>query len=136
MNETGYVLGSVGLRLFYQISGIHIIRTELPDCLPPVAIITMKILAIERESNGVSNDAFVPHLKTEAARVWELYLSGALREFYFRDDQPAAVLILECDDVDAAQKVLDTLPLVKEGLITFDIIPLVPYPGLSRLFSP
>jgi len=31
--------------------------------------------------------------------------------------------------------VLATLPLVKEGLITFEIIPLAAYPGFSRLFE-
>jgi hypothetical protein len=45
------------------------------------------------------------------------------------------VLILECADIEEAREVLNTLPLVKEGLITFDVIPLVPYPGFSRLFA-
>jgi hypothetical protein len=30
--------------------------------------------------------------------------------------------------------VLGMLPLVQQGLITFEVIPLVPYPGFSRLF--
>ena len=33
------------------------------------------------------------------------------------------------------RKFLDKYPLVEEGLIAFDIIPLVPYPGFSRLFA-
>jgi hypothetical protein len=31
--------------------------------------------------------------------------------------------------------VLETLPLVREGLIAFEVIPLKPYPGLWRLFG-
>jgi hypothetical protein len=46
-----------------------------------------------------------------------------------------AVLVLECTDVEEANEVLNTLPLVKEGLITFDFIPLAPYPGFARLFE-
>jgi hypothetical protein len=95
----------------------------------------MKILAIENERPGVSGDDFKPHLKTEAARVWELYQAGVFREFYFRQDRGSAVLVLECADVEEARGVLNTLPLVKEGLIAFDIIPLIAYPGLSRLFT-
>lgn len=94
----------------------------------------MKILAMEKEVPGVTGEEFKPHLKAEAARAWELYQTGVFRELYFRADQHEAVLILECTDVDEAYKVLNTLPLVKEGLITFDVIPLVPYPGFSRLF--
>ncbi len=67
--------------------------------------------------------------------MWELYQADMFRELYFRKDWPSAVLVLECADVEEANEVLNTLPLVKEGLIAFDIIPLVPYPGFSRLFA-
>lgn len=95
----------------------------------------MKILALEHEMPGVKGEQFQPYLQAEATRVWELYQAGVLRELYFRGDRPEAVLVLECADVDEAQQVLDTLPLVQEGLIVFEIIPLVPYPGFSRLFA-
>lgn len=94
----------------------------------------MKILALEKEVQGVTEEDFRPHLKKEAARVLELYQAGVLRELYFREDQPNAVLVLECGSVEEVGEVLSTLPLVKAGLIDFDIIPLVPYPGFSRLF--
>jgi muconolactone delta-isomerase len=94
----------------------------------------MKILALEKELPGVTAEQFRPHLQAEAARVWELYQAGVFRELYFRGDWPGAVLVLECDDTEEAQTVLNSLPLVQAGLITFDIIPLVPYPGFSRLF--
>jgi hypothetical protein len=45
------------------------------------------------------------------------------------------VLVLECADVQEAKRVLETLPLVRQGLIEFEIIPLLPYSGLSRLFA-
>ena len=95
----------------------------------------MKILAIEKEVPGIADEAFGPHLKAEAARAWELYQAGVLRELYFRTDWSGAVLILECAGVEEANDVLNTLPLVQAGLITFDIIPLKAYPGFSRLFA-
>ena len=95
----------------------------------------MKIFAIEEEIPGITQEKFEPHLEAEAAKVWELYQAGIFRELYFRKDWPGAVLVLECSDVEEANEVLNTLPLVKEGLIAFDIIPLVPYPGFSRLFA-
>lgn len=95
----------------------------------------MKILAIEKEVPGATAEEFKPHLKAEAARAWELYQAGVFRELYFRQDWPGAVLILECADVEEANKTLGTLPLVQQKLIAFDVIPLVPYPGFARLFA-
>jgi hypothetical protein len=95
----------------------------------------MKILAMEKEVPGIAVEQFTPHLRAEALRVWELNKAEVIREIYFRKDRPAAVLILECANVEEARKVLDTLPLVKAGLITFEIIPLAPYPGYARLFT-
>lgn len=95
----------------------------------------MKILALEKEIPNTKSEQFAPHLKAEAARVWELYKSGKIREIYFRGDRSEAVLILECADVAEAESLLSTLPLMKEGLIEFEMIPLVPYAGFERLFG-
>ena len=95
----------------------------------------MKILAMEIETEGVRPEQYRPHLKAEARRVWELYQSGAIRELYFRADRSEAVLILECTDGNEARQILESLPLVQAGLITFDVIPLIPYPGFARLFG-
>ena len=94
----------------------------------------MKLLALEKEYPGIEADRFLPHLHSEAARIWELYQAGVIRELYFNQEQHTAVLMLECDDVDAARAVLNTLPLVIEGMIQFEIIPLIPYSGFARLF--
>jgi hypothetical protein len=95
----------------------------------------VKILALERETPGAAGEAFAPHLKAEALRAWELCQAGIIREMYFRDDQPTAVLVLECADAAEAVDVLKTLPLVEAGLIAFDVIPLKAYPGFARLFA-
>jgi len=95
----------------------------------------MKILAMEVEVEGLNPEQFEPHLKAEARRAWELYQSGTIRELYFRADRSEAVLILECGSVSEAQQSLASLPLVRAGLIHFDVIPLLPYPGFERLFG-
>jgi|WetSurMetagenome_2_1015567.scaffolds.fasta_scaffold212369_2 muconolactone delta-isomerase len=96
----------------------------------------MKIIAIERSLPGATEEGFRECASAEAARAWELYQQGLLRELYFRADRPEAVLVLECADVDSARQTLASLPLVRDGLITFDLIPLAAYPGFARLFNP
>ena len=95
----------------------------------------MKILAMEIENEDVKPEQYAPYLKAEARRVWELYQSGAIRELYFRANRSEAVLMLECAGVNEAGQTLASLPLVRAGLITFDMIPLIPYPGFARLFG-
>ncbi|HUN65792.1 MAG TPA: muconolactone Delta-isomerase family protein [Bacteroidota bacterium] len=96
----------------------------------------MKILAMERDLPGVPDESFSETvLKEEALRAWELHRSGEIRELYFRADRDAAVLVLECDSAERARTILSTLPLVRDRLIEFDIIPLTAYPGFERLFG-
>ncbi|MFY9728264.1 MAG: muconolactone Delta-isomerase family protein [Bryobacteraceae bacterium] len=96
----------------------------------------MKVLALEREVPGVTDDRFTEAiLETEARKAWELYQSGVLRELYFSADKHEAVLVLESGSADEARKQLAELPLVRAGLIDFQIIPLVAYPGFERLFG-
>ena len=96
----------------------------------------MKILALEHELPGGTTEKFQQHSRAEALRVWELHQQGVIRELYFRADRNEAVLVLECEDVEAAQQILVTLPFVEHGLITFELIPLTAYPGFARLFVP
>jgi hypothetical protein len=95
----------------------------------------MRFLALEREVVGAAAEDFRPLLRAEALRVWELYQATIVREMYFDSQRHTAVLLLECADEAAAREALGTLPLAQAGLITFDIIPLVPYPGFARLFE-
>jgi hypothetical protein len=96
----------------------------------------MKILAIEKEVAGVRPQDFIGKLKQEESlKVWELYQAGIIREIYFHQNLNTAVLILECHDEQEAEKFLGTLPLVRAKLITFEVVPLVPYSGFNRLFA-
>ena len=97
----------------------------------------MRILALEQDVEGVGPEDFTPDLlRAEAMRAWELQQQGVLREIYFRADRHAAVLLLECNAHAEAEEHLASLPLVQAGLIRFEVIPLLPYPGLARLFVP
>ncbi len=95
----------------------------------------MKILALEKELPEADAEEIRQLLPLEAWQAYQLYQAGWLRELYFRQDMHTAVLILECANLEEACSVLGSLPLIEEGLISFDLIPLVPYSGFARLFS-
>lgn len=95
----------------------------------------MRILALERSIEGVSDAECTAWLRPEALRAWELYRQGVIKELYFRPDTHEAVLLLECSDIQEARRILDSLPLVEHELIRFEIVPLAPYTGFERLFA-
>lgn len=96
----------------------------------------MKILVLAQRHADVSVDQMRPHFKPEVEAVWALYAQGIVREFYTRGDQGGpAILAVECETVEAAQKVLAELPLVKLKMLDLNLIPLAPFSGLTQLFQ-
>jgi muconolactone delta-isomerase len=95
----------------------------------------MKILALEREKPDLTPAEVQPHLMDEARVAWRLVQKGIFREMYFTAEEHTAVIMLEADSLEAAREILAGLPLVREGLIEFEVIPLRPYDGFARLFS-
>lgn len=95
----------------------------------------MKFLAIEYDCQTIAGKRPDQQLFIEEARrVYELYLAGKLREIYF-NELKNAVLILECASQEEAAELINTLPLVKHGLIRFECMQLHPYTGYERMFG-
>jgi hypothetical protein len=95
----------------------------------------VKVLAIGHPRSGVRWEDIAPYVGEQARTVWEQYETDQVREFYLRaDHQPGAVLVLECDDVMEAERLVAALPIAEAGLLDFELIPLRPYMGFRQLF--
>lgn len=95
----------------------------------------MKLLALTKVAPGATQEIIQANLEAEAWRGWELYKAGIFREMYTRKDRPGAVLVLECDSVEAAREVVDTLPLVQAGQLEIELIPLGYFQSFERLIE-
>jgi len=73
-------------------------------------------------------------LKQEAKVLWDLQKKGIIRSIWFTKNTREAILIIEAEDTIRTKEIINTFPLVKEGLITYDIDELVAYDGYERLF--
>lgn len=94
----------------------------------------MRLLAIEKEVEGVDWSNESETLKKEAEQVYRLYLAGYIREIYFNEFHNA-IIILECESEAQANELIGLLPLFQKGLIKFDVMQLKPYTGFERIFS-
>lgn len=94
----------------------------------------MKILFKTRRVPGVTAEQIVAARLREASAVWQLVAQGVVREIHYSPDGPAVIGLLEADSLEAAQAVMDALPMAREGLIGFDFFRLLPYDQFGLLF--
>lgn len=92
----------------------------------------MKLLAIEKETATVNWNEENDVLISESYQVYHLFQEGIIRDIFFTENQDA-VIILECASKVEALKVLASLPLVKAGMISFEVMELHPYTGFDRI---
>jgi hypothetical protein len=90
----------------------------------------MQYLAlVRRKVESFTEEQFQPVLGPEADRVKELYAKGTIRAAYSRGDVKGAVVHLECDSLEKAEEVLNSLPLAEAGMIDWQLLPVLPYRG-------
>jgi hypothetical protein len=96
----------------------------------------MKFFALEVENQPINwNEVDPGLLKAEARCLFDLQQADLIRQVYFTADTKSAVIEWECDSIEKVCASIETFPLVKAGLIHFNVIPLVPYSGFNRLFG-
>lgn len=93
----------------------------------------MQFLAISRMRTDLYSDAdFARWLDDEAQRARTLYIEGSVRQIWYRGDKRGACSILDADSADAARALLNSLPLVKAGMLELEnLISLLPYRGFG-----
>ncbi|ARP87953.1 muconolactone Delta-isomerase family protein [Bordetella genomosp. 9] len=93
----------------------------------------MQFLAISRLRTELYGDEdFAPYLEEEAQRARQLYMDGHVRQIWYRGDIRGACSLIEAPDRKAALAHLETLPLVRAGMLEIQlVIPLQPYRGFG-----
>ncbi len=95
----------------------------------------MKILAILRPPDDVDvRDAIMQRVGDELKALWRLYADAEVREMY-SPGGPGAVLVLEAPSAAAAGDLLQALPLVRDAVMTLELIELHPFAVLQMLFG-
>ena len=94
----------------------------------------MQFLVITQDAPGADWEGKDKVLRDEARHVWGLQQQGVIRNIWFTDPGRDAVILMECEGIQAARKILDDFPLVRYGLIVYTATALTPYDGYERLF--
>ncbi|HEY9771729.1 MAG TPA: hypothetical protein V6C71_25075 [Coleofasciculaceae cyanobacterium] len=95
----------------------------------------MQFLVIARVAEDTSPNKVFPYVKPEAEKVWKYYAANVVRSIHYIADMSGAVLILEAENLSTAEEIVAELPMAKNDILDFEILPLTPYTGLEALFS-
>lgn len=74
-------------------------------------------------------------LPKEVPDTLKLYLDGKIDQFWFREDQPGVVFLLNAASVEDAKSIVEALPLTTKGYFTYEYIPVGPLKPLGLLIG-
>ena len=86
----------------------------------------MKVIAIGSIVKPVSDDQRKEIMPKEVPATLKHYLDGKIEQFWYRQDAPGVIFLMNVASVDEAKAELDTLPLVAGGFATYQLIPVCP----------
>lgn len=96
---------------------------------PPVTAI-LTTLTIKKEVDRSEVKKILP---TEVRATVKLYLAGKIQQWWARTDGTGVVFIMNCNTVDEAKQLMNTLPLAKANLADFEYTSLGPLSPLRLL---
>jgi muconolactone delta-isomerase len=105
-----------------------------PPGLPVVPI--TKVIAIGRVTDKWTPEAIRTVMPREVRETVALYLQGRLDQWFVRKDQPGVVFVFNSSDPREVHNLLEALPLGREKMMTFELIPLGPLAPLGLLLPP
>lgn len=95
----------------------------------------MKFMAIIDVVPGARLEILRADLPNEVRESWKLFAAGAIREAYATDAPTRVVFVLEAADAAGAAADLNNLPLIRAGLLAYELIELRPFANWSLLFA-
>lgn len=99
------------------------------------AVPTTKVLAIGKLQAPLTPEQRAAIMPREVPDTVQLYLDGGIDQFYSRQDGKGPLFVLNANSTEAAQELMNKLPLVQAGLLEFDFIELGPLRPLRLLFN-
>lgn len=95
----------------------------------------MKIFAIGLTGKPLTQEQRQEIMPKEASATLKLYLDDKMDQFWFRQDTPGVIFLINAESVDQAKATLDSLPLVSGGFLKFEYMPVGPLAPLGLLLQ-
>src|ERR1700753_2218427 len=93
----------------------------------------MKVMAIGSITKPPTPEQQAQIMSREVPDTLQLYLDGKIEQFWFRQDRPGVVFLMDVASVEEARALVGKLPLTEGGYMTFELTPVGPLAPLARL---
>jgi len=95
----------------------------------------MKVLAIGTIVKAPTPEERQQVMPREVPDTLKLYLDGTIEQFWYRQDRPGVVFLMNVDSVEKARAATDALPLTAEGFVKYELMHLGPLAPLGMLIQ-
>ena len=95
----------------------------------------MKVLAIGSFAKPITDEERQRIMRKEVPDTLKLYLEGKIEQFWFREDKPGVIFLMNTESLDQAKSIIHELPLAANGFLGFEFIPVGPLKPLGLLIQ-
>jgi hypothetical protein len=74
-------------------------------------------------------------MQGEVPATLKLYLDGKIEQFWFRQDAPGVIFLMNVESVDQAKAAVEALPLVTNGYCKYELMQVGPLAPLGLLIQ-
>jgi hypothetical protein len=93
----------------------------------------MKVLALGSFARPITDEQI---MSKEVPDTLKLYLDDKIEQFWFREDKPGVVFLMNAASVEDARSIIEALPLTANGYLAYEYIPVGPLKPLGLLIEP
>ena len=95
----------------------------------------MKVMAIGSIVKPVSAEQRKEIMPKEVPATLQHYLDGKIEQFWFRQDAPGVLFLMNVESVEQAKATMEALPLVTGGYLKYDFMQVGPLAPLGLLIQ-
>jgi hypothetical protein len=95
----------------------------------------MKVMAIGSFAKPLTPEQRQQVLPGEVPATLKLYLDGKIEQFWFRQDAPGVLFLMNVESVEQAKATMEALPLVTSGYVKYDFMQVGPLAPLGLLIQ-
>ena len=95
----------------------------------------MKVLAIASITRPLTPEQRQQIMPNDVPATLKLYLDGKIEQFWFRQDAPGVIFLMNVDSVERAKAAIDALPLATGGFAKYELMHVGPLAPLGLLIQ-
>jgi len=95
----------------------------------------MKVFAIGKGVKPLTDEVRQQMMPKEVPHTLKLYLEGKIEQFFFINEKPGVVFLMNTESVDEAKAIVGEMPLAAAGILDFEFLPVGPLKPLGMLLQ-